>query len=57
MQHTVNGASGTRLGWTRVRPSTGHAIRTLYYLAILFGLLLLYGGGDVSTTGFIYQAF
>ena len=31
--------------------------RLFYYLAILLGLVLLYGRGDVSTTGFIYQAF
>jgi hypothetical protein len=29
----------------------------LYYLAVLLGLVALYGKGDVSTTGFIYQAF
>ena len=31
--------------------------RTLYYLAILAGLLLLYGKGDFSTPSFIYQGF
>ncbi|HMA38041.1 MAG TPA: teichoic acid D-Ala incorporation-associated protein DltX [Chloroflexia bacterium] len=30
---------------------------TCYYLAILAGLLLLYGRGDFSTPGFIYQGF
>ncbi|MCL5025880.1 MAG: teichoic acid D-Ala incorporation-associated protein DltX [Chloroflexi bacterium] len=35
-----------RLGW-----------QTLFYLAILVGLLLLYGKGDFSTPGFIYQGF
>ena len=29
----------------------------LYYLAVLLGLLVLYGRGDLSTGGFIYQAF
>ncbi len=30
---------------------------TLYYLAILLGLILLYGRGDFSTPKFIYQGF
>jgi len=30
---------------------------TLYYLAILLGLILMYGKGDFSTPSFIYQAF
>ncbi len=29
----------------------------LYYLAILIGLLLLYGKGDFSTPPFVYQGF
>ena len=30
---------------------------TLYYLAILLGLILMYGKGDFSAPSFIYQAF
>jgi len=30
---------------------------TLYYLAILLGLVLLYGRGDFSTPPFVYQGF
>ncbi len=30
---------------------------TLYYLAIILGLILLYGKGDFSTPSFIYQGF
>jgi hypothetical protein len=29
----------------------------LYYLAILVGLIVLYGKGDFSTPAFIYQGF
>ena len=29
----------------------------LYYLAIIAGLILLYGKGDFSTPEFIYQGF
>ena len=30
---------------------------TLYYLAIILGLILLYGKGNFSTPKFIYQGF
>jgi len=30
---------------------------TLYYLAILLGLVLMYGKGDFSTPPFVYQGF
>ena len=30
---------------------------TLYYLAIMLGLILMYGKGDFSTPPFIYQGF
>ena len=39
------------VGWMRVFGTM------LYYLAVLLGLLVLYGRGDFSTAGFIYQAF
>jgi hypothetical protein len=29
----------------------------LYYLAIILGLIMLYGKGDFSTPKFIYQGF
>jgi hypothetical protein len=32
-------------------------VLTLYYLAILVGLILMYGKGDFSTPSFIYQAY
>ena len=38
-------------GWLRVSATT------LYYLAVLLGLVVLYGRGHVSIGGFIYQAF
>ncbi len=33
------------------------AALTLYYLAILLGLILMYGKGDFSTPSFVYQGF
>ena len=49
--------------WTRFTTAVSQnwLIRTgalvLYYLAILLGLLLLYGNGDFSAPEFIYQGF
>jgi len=33
------------------------AALTFYYLAIILGLILMYGKGDFSTPPFIYQGF
>ena len=41
----------------RARAWARNISRLLYYLTILLGMVLLYGRGGVSTTGFIYQAF
>jgi len=30
---------------------------SLYYLLVIAGLIMLYGRGDFSTPGFIYQGF
>ena len=38
-------------------PMVRGAALLLYYLAILAGLILLYGRGDFSTPRFIYQGF
>ena len=36
----------------------GHVIiLTIYYLAIIAGLVVLYGKGDFSTPDFVYQGF
>jgi len=38
--------------------SAGHTVLlTLYYLAIIAGLVLMYGKGNFSTPHFIYQGF
>ncbi len=39
------------------KPWVKSLLLTLYYLAILIGLILLYGKGDFSTPPFIYQGF
>jgi hypothetical protein len=39
------------------KPKVKAVILTLYYLAILLGLILMYGKGDFSTPDFVYQGF
>jgi hypothetical protein len=46
-----------RLRALAAAPWVRSAALVLYYLAILVGLLLLYGRGDFSTPSFIYQGF
>ena len=43
---TLSATSGARL-----------VALTCYYLAIIVGLIIMYGKGDFSTPGFIYQGF
>ena len=38
-------------------PWVRYFLLTLYYLAIVAGLILLYGKGDFSTPPFVYQGF
>jgi len=41
----------------RDNPRLRVAVLTLYYLAIVAGLIVLYGRGDFSTPSFVYQGF
>jgi hypothetical protein len=43
--------------WLAGYPRTRLAVLTLYYLAIIAALILLYGRGDFSTPPFVYQDF
>ena len=43
--------------WFTAHPRTHATALTLYYLAIIAGLILLYGRGDFSTPAFVYQGF
>ncbi len=38
-------------------PRVHLVLLTLYYLAIILGLIVLYGRGDFSTPPFVYQGF
>ena len=47
----------TLQAWLEVHPRTRTALLTLYYLAIIAGLIAIYGRGDFSTPPFVYQEF
>lgn len=57
----VPATSGPEAGSALVRMLSRGWVRTvwltLYYVAIIFGLIVLYGKGDFSTPKFIYQGF
>ncbi len=43
--------------WLEAHPRMRLVLLTLYYLAIIAALIALYGRGDFSTPGFVYQEF
>ncbi len=43
--------------WLEAHPRTRTALLALYYLAVIAGLLAIYGRGDFSTPPFVYQEF
>ena len=43
--------------WKNAHPRTRIIALTFYYLAIIAGLIALYGRGDFSTPSFVYQGF
>ena len=43
--------------WKAAHPRTRTIALTFYYLAIIAGLIALYGRGDFSTPTFVYQGF
>ena len=45
------------LSWLEAHPRTRVGLLSFYYIAIIIGLLLLYGRGDFSTPSFVYQGF
>ncbi len=47
----------TSISRLRAHPRVRVAALTFYYLAILVGLVVLYGRGDFSTPSFVYQGF
>jgi hypothetical protein len=57
MEPATDSITVTRSWWIPAMSAATQLARLCYYLAILLGLLLLYGRGDFSTPGFIYQGF
>ncbi len=43
--------------WKAAHPRTRVIALTFYYVAIIAGLIALYGRGDFSTPSFVYQGF
>ena len=43
--------------WMETHPRARVVLLTLYYLAIIAGLVAVYGRGDFSTPPFVYQEF
>ena len=43
--------------WLEAHPHLRAALLALYYLAIIAGLIAIYGRGDFSTPPFVYQEF
>lgn len=47
--------------WIEAHPRMSRSVRltllTIYYLAVIAGLIALYGRGDFSTPSFVYQGF
>ena len=43
--------------WLEAHPRTRTALLAFYYLAIIAGLVAIYGRGDFSTPPFVYQEF
>ena len=45
------------LHWLEDHPRSRFIALTVYYLAVIVALILLYGRGDFSTPPFVYQDF
>jgi hypothetical protein len=45
------------VNWKHAHPRLWQTCLVLYYLAVIVGLIWMYGRGDFSTPPFIYQGF
>jgi len=45
------------VNWISAHPALERALLILYYLAVIAGLIAIYGRGDFSTPPFVYQGF
>ncbi|PYJ77750.1 MAG: teichoic acid D-Ala incorporation-associated protein DltX [Verrucomicrobia bacterium] len=45
------------MSWIQAHPALSRTLLILYYLAVIAGLIVMYGRGDFSTPPFVYQGF
>jgi len=45
------------VSWLEEHPTLHCVLLIVYYLAVILGLIAMYGRGDFSTTPFVYQGF
>jgi hypothetical protein len=45
------------VNWKQTHPRLWQTLLVAYYLAVIAGLIVMYGRGDFSTPPFIYQGF
>lgn len=45
------------MNWIEAHPLVWRVVLIAYYLAVIAGLIFIYGRGDFSTPPFVYQAF
>jgi hypothetical protein len=53
----IDQTSTALVAWWRGKGTPRIIGLCIYYAAVILGLILLYGKGDFSTPGFIYQGF
>ena len=45
------------MSWPKQHPALYRALLIVYYLAVILGLIAMYGRGDFKTPPFVYQGF
>ncbi|MFL6544712.1 MAG: teichoic acid D-Ala incorporation-associated protein DltX [Candidatus Udaeobacter sp.] len=45
------------MSWLEEHPTLHRVLLIVYYLAVILGLIAMYGRGDFSTPSFVYQGF
>ena len=45
------------MNWLEQHPRVHRVLLILYYLAVILGLIVMYGRGDFRTPPFVYQNF
>ena len=45
------------MSWATAHPALFRVLLILYYLGVIGGLIVMYGGSDFTTPPFVYQGF